>query len=55
MNPASKTKEKAKEKPVPKRQPTLDEMLDEALDETFPASDAVALIQPKDHPDRRKS
>jgi hypothetical protein len=54
MNPASKIKEKTTEKPIPKRQPTLDEMLDEALEETFPASDAVALIQPKDHPVKRK-
>jgi hypothetical protein len=55
MNAASKIKEKPKEKPIPKRQLTLDEMLDEALNETFPASDAIALIQPKDHPGKRKS
>ncbi len=51
MEPVSKRKKEAMQKPKPKRPPTLDELLDEALDETFPASDAVALIQPKDHPD----
>jgi len=39
-----KTERPARE-PPPKRL-TLDELLDEALEETFPASDAVAIIQP---------
>jgi hypothetical protein len=47
MTPIVKRKEASIEKPAPQRLPTLDEMLDEALDETFPASDPVALTQPK--------
>lgn len=55
MGRVSKRKREVIEKPTPKWPATLDELLDEALGETFPASDAVSLIQPKDHADSGKS
>jgi hypothetical protein len=40
-----KAKKPARER-SPRKQQTTDELLDEALRDTFPASDAVAMIEP---------
>ena len=47
MMPDQPKSEKPARERSPRKQPqTTDELLDEALEATFPASDAVAMIEP---------
>jgi hypothetical protein len=46
MTPDQVKATKRDREPPPTKRPTLDELLDVALEDTFPASDAVAMIEP---------